>query len=97
MDFIETLPKVHGKNVIMIFVDRFSKFAHFIPIGHPYTTSSVARAFFHDIVRLHGIPESIVSDRDPIFTGHVWRNLFKMSGVQLKLSTVFHPQTDGQS
>jgi hypothetical protein len=71
MDFIEALPKVHGKNVILTVVNRFSKFAHFIPLSHPYTASSVARAFFTEVVRLHGIPESIVSDRDPVFTGTV--------------------------
>lgn len=57
----------------------------------------MAKAFFHEIVRLHGIPESIVSDRDPVFTGHVWRDLFKLAGVHLKMSIAFHPQTDGQS
>ena len=97
MDFIEVLPKVHGKSVILTVVDRFSKYAHFIPLGHPYTASSVAHAFFHDIVRLHGFPDSIVSDRDPVFTGHVWRDLFRQAGVQLRMSTAFHPQTDGQS
>ena len=68
LDFIEALPKVHGKSVLLTVVDRFSKFAHFIPLGHPYTASSVARAFFQEIVRLHGIPESIVSDCGPVFT-----------------------------
>jgi len=97
IDFIEALPKVHGKSVILTVVDRLSKYAHFIPLGHPYTASSVAHAFFHDVVRLHGFPESIVSDRDPVFTGHVWRDLFKLAGVKLKMSTAFHPQTDGQS
>ena len=97
VDFIEGLPKVHGKSVILTVVDRFSKYAHFIALGHPYTVSSVARAFFQDIVHLHGFPTSIVSDRDPVFTGHVWKDLFKQAGVQLKLSTAFHPQTDGQS
>ena len=92
MDFIEALPKVHGKSVILTVVDRFSKLAHFIPLGHPYTASSVARAFFNDIVRLHGLPESIVSDRDPVLTGHVWRDLFKMAGVQLRMSSAFHPK-----
>jgi hypothetical protein len=95
MDFVEALPKVHGKSVILTVVDRFSKYAHFVPLGHPYTASSVVRAFFNDIVRLHGFPESIVSDRDLVFTGHVWRDLFKMAGVQLRMSTAFHPQTDG--
>jgi transposase InsO family protein len=97
MDFVEALPKVHGKSVILAVVDRFSKYAHFIPLGHPYTASSVARAFFHDVVRLHGFSESIVSDRDPVFTGHVWRDLFKLAGVELRMSTAFHPQIDGQS
>lgn len=97
MDFIEALPRVHGKSVILTVVDRFSKHAHFIPLGHPYTASSVARAFFSDIVRLHGFPESIMSDRDPVFIGHIWRDLFKLAGVQLRMSTAFHPQTDGQS
>jgi hypothetical protein len=97
MDFIEGLPKVSGKVVILTVVDRFSKNAHFIALGHPYTASSVARAFFDGIVRLHGLPPSIVSIRDPVFTGHVWRDLFKMERVTLKMNIAFHPQTDGQS
>jgi hypothetical protein len=64
MDFVEGLPKVNGKSVILTVVDRFSKYAHFIALGHPYTPTYVARAFFTDIVRLHGMPTSIVSDRD---------------------------------
>jgi hypothetical protein len=67
MDFIEGLPKVGGKSVILTVVDRFSKYAHFIALGHPYT----AHAFFDNIVRLHGFPASIVSDRDPFFTRNV--------------------------
>jgi hypothetical protein len=97
MDFIEGLPKVGGKSVILTVVDRFSKYAHFIALGHPYTVASVARAFFDGIVRLHGFPSSIVSDRDPVFTGNVWRDLFRCAGVKLRMSTAFHPQTDGQS
>ncbi|KAK1652389.1 hypothetical protein QYE76_070194 [Lolium multiflorum] len=97
MDFIEGLPKVGGKSVILTVVDCFSKYTHFIALGHPYSAASVARAFFDDIVRLHGFPSSIVSDRDPVFTGHVWRDLFRMAGVKLRMSTAFHPQTDGQS
>ncbi|KAK1607721.1 hypothetical protein QYE76_031394 [Lolium multiflorum] len=97
MDFIEGLPKVGGKSVILTVVDRFSKYAHFIALGHPYTAACVARAFFDGIVRLHGFPSSIVSDRDPVFTGHVWRDLFGLAGMKLRMSTAFHPQTDGQS
>jgi hypothetical protein len=96
MDFIEGLPKVSSKSVILIVVDRFSKYAHFIALSHPYTATSVARAFFDVIMRLHGFPSSIVSDRDPMFTGHVWRDLFRMAGP-LCMSTAFHPQTDDQS
>jgi hypothetical protein len=97
MDFIEGLSKVHGRSVILTVVDRFLKYAHFIPLSHSYTTSSVARAFFDVVVRLHGYPSSIVSDRDPVFTSRLWRDLFKLFGVQLRFSTAFHPQTDGQS
>ena len=97
MDFIDALPKVHGKSVILTVVDRFSKYAHFIALSHPYTAASVARAFFDGIVRLHGFPTSIVSDRDPVFTSHLWRDLFRLAGVKQRLSTAFHPQTDGQS
>jgi hypothetical protein len=71
MDFVEALPRVHGKTVILSVVDRFNKYCHFIPLAHSYTTESVAQAFFTDIVRLHGIPQSIVSDRVPVFChGH---------------------------
>jgi transposase InsO family protein len=97
LDFVEGLPKVAGKSVILTVVDRFSKYAHFIPLGHPYTAESVARAFFDEIVRLHGIPVSIVSDRDPVFTSSFWRALFKASGSTLLMSSAFHPQTDGQT
>jgi hypothetical protein len=68
MDFIEALPRVNNKTVILTVIDRLSKAAHFIPLGHPYTTTSVAKAFFDEVVRLHGFPASIVSDRDPVFT-----------------------------
>jgi hypothetical protein len=71
LDFIEGLPKVGGKSVVLTVVDRFSKYAHFIALGHPYTAASVVRAFFNGIVRLHGFPSSIVSGRDPMFTGHI--------------------------
>jgi hypothetical protein len=62
MDFIEGFPLINGKSVILTVVDRFSKFTHFMPLGHPYMATLMARAFFTDIVRLHGLPSSIVSD-----------------------------------
>ena len=97
MDFIDGLPKVHGKSVILTVVDRFSKYAHFIALSHPYTAASVVRAFFEGIVLLHGFPNSIVNDHDPVFTSNLWRDLFNLAGMKLRLSTAFHPQTDGQS
>lgn len=97
MDFIEALPRINGKTVILTVVDRFSKAVHFIPLAHPYTTMSVACAFFAEIVRLHGIPSSIVSDRDPVFTSGFWSELFRLAGVKLQTTSTFHPQSDGQS
>jgi hypothetical protein len=97
MDFVEGFPHIHGKSVILTVVDRFLKYAHFLPLGHPYTATSVAWVFFDGVVRLHGIPSSIVSDRDPVFTSQFWRELFALSGVKLNMSSAFHPQSDGQS
>jgi transposase InsO family protein len=97
MDFVEGFPKIGGKSVILTIVDRFSKSTHFIPLGHPYSAASVAKAFFDSIVRLHGLPTSIVSDRDPVFTSNMWKDLFRLTGTKLCTSSAFHPQTDGQS
>jgi hypothetical protein len=83
LDFVDGFPCVNGKFVLLTVVDRFSKYAHFIALGHPYTATLMARAFFNNIVRLHGIPNSIVSDRDPVFTSKFWFELFTMVGVKL--------------
>ncbi|WVZ49479.1 hypothetical protein U9M48_000837 [Paspalum notatum var. saurae] len=80
-----------------VWADISLDFIERLPKPYPYTAASVARAFFEGIVRLHGFPSSIVSVRDPVFTGHVWRDLFKMAAVTLRMSTAFHPQTDGQT
>jgi hypothetical protein len=65
LDFVEALPHVGGKSIILTVVDHFSKYCHFIPLTHPYTAQSVAQVFFAEIVHLHGVPQSMVSDRDP--------------------------------
>lgn len=78
-------------------VDRFTKYAHFLPLKHPFTSPQVARLFVDSVVKLHGMPHSIVSDRDRIFTSHFWKLLFAKLGTKLKFTTAYHPQTAGQS
>ncbi|CAJ2633456.1 unnamed protein product [Trifolium pratense] len=97
MDFITNLPRSKGYEAILVIVDRLSKYAHFTPLKHPYTARSIAEVFVREVVRLHGIPLSIVSDRDPIFMSNFWQELFKLQGTKLKMSTSYHPESDGQT
>ncbi|RVW80554.1 Transposon Tf2-12 polyprotein [Vitis vinifera] len=97
LDFIEGLPNSESYSVIMVVVDRLSKYAHFIPISHPYTASKIAQVFLANIFKLHGLPNSIVTDRDPTFMSTFWKELFKLQGTTLKFSSAYHPQTDGQT
>jgi hypothetical protein len=96
MDFIIGLPKSRNKSVIMEIFDRLSKYAHFCTLQHPFTASTMAQIFMYQVFKIHGMPHSIVSDRDPTFTSNFWQELFKQ-GTQLHLSTTYHPQTDGQT
>jgi hypothetical protein len=98
LDFIEALPRVGGKSLILTVVDRFSKYCHFIPLAHPYSAESVAQAFFKEIVRLHGMPQSMVSDRDSVFTSTFWRELMRLSGAKLHMTSAFptHSRTAKQ-
>ncbi|MCH82152.1 retrotransposon protein [Trifolium medium] len=97
MDFITRLPKSKGFEAILVVVDRLSKYSHFVPLKHPYTTRSIAEVFCKEVVRLHGVPLIIVSDRDPVFMSSFWRELFRMQGTQLKMSSAYHPESDGQT
>jgi hypothetical protein len=97
IDFITGLPKSKGYEAILVVVDKLSKYVHFIPPKHPYTAKTIAEVFVKEVVRLHGIPLSIVSDRDPVFMSNFWRELFKLQGTKLRMSTAYHPETDGQT
>lgn len=95
MDFIYGLPSCKGKSVILVVVDGLSKYAHFIALGHPYTASMVAQEFVENIFKLHGMPQTIVSDRDTIFLSAFWREFFKLQGPKLCMRLGYHPQSDG--
>ncbi|WOH04359.1 hypothetical protein DCAR_0623768 [Daucus carota subsp. sativus] len=98
MDFVTNLPKTRkGNDAIWIIVDRLTKSAHFLPIRWGCTLDHLAQRYVNEIVRLHGVPISIVSDRDPRFTSRFWKSLQEAMGTRLNFSTAFHPQTDGQS
>ena len=98
MDFVTGFPK--GKNqvdVVWVIVDRLTKSAHFIPIRVTYSMAKLAELYVEWVVRLHGIPVSIISDRDPRFASRFWQAFQEAMGTKVKMSTAYHPQTDGQS
>ena len=98
MDFVVGLPgSSHGHDMIWVIVDRLMKSAHFLAARARDSLEKLARLYLNEVVRLHGVPISIVSDRDPIFTSRFWPKLPEAFGTTLKFSTAYHPQTDGQS
>ncbi|KAG8491584.1 hypothetical protein CXB51_014656 [Gossypium anomalum] len=98
MDFVSGLPlSTSKKDAIWVVVDRLTKSAHFIPVRKDFSLDKLAELYVSQIVRLHGVPISIVSDRDPRFTSRFWKKLQEALGTKLHFSTAFHPQTDGQS
>jgi hypothetical protein len=90
-DFIVGLPKSGNESIIMVVVDRLSKYAHFYALQHLFTTSTVAQLFMDHIFKIHDMPHSIVFDRDLTFTSNFWQELFRLQGTQLHLSTTYHP------
>ncbi|GJR35801.1 putative reverse transcriptase domain-containing protein [Tanacetum coccineum] len=98
MDFITKLPRSKsGHDTIWVIVDRLTKSAHFLAIREDYSTEKLAKIYVDEIVARHGVPVSIISDRDGRFTSRCWQTVQKALGTRLDMSTVYHPQTDGQS
>ncbi|GJT61761.1 putative reverse transcriptase domain-containing protein [Tanacetum coccineum] len=98
MDFVTKLPKSSsGHDTIWVVVDRLTKSAHFLPIREDYKTEKLAKIYTNEIVARHGVPVSIISDRDGRFTSHLWQAFQEALGTRLDMSTAYHPQTDGQS
>lgn len=97
LDFIEGLPKSSGFDCILVVVDKFSRYAHFLGLAHPFTAFDVAFLYLNNVYKLHGLPLAIISYRDRIFTSALWTELFHLAHTQLQMSSAYHPQTDGQT
>ena len=98
MDFVTHLPRtVRNHDAIWVIVDRLTKSAHFLAVNLRMSMTKLAQMYINEIVRLHGVPLSIVSDRDPRFTSRFWQTLQNAMGSRLTMSSAYHPQTDGQS
>ncbi|GJT81665.1 putative reverse transcriptase domain-containing protein [Tanacetum coccineum] len=98
MDFVTKLPKTSsGHDTIWVIIDRLTKSAHFIPTRETYSMETLTRLYIKEIVSRHGVPISIISDRDSHFTSRFWQSMQSALGTQLDMSTAYHPETDGQS
>ena len=97
VDFITQLPESQGKTQIMVVVDRFTKMAHFIGLETNASARDVADTFLKEVWKPHGLPSEIISDMDAKFLGEFWESLCKSLGIKRKMSTAYHPHTDGQT
>ena len=91
------MPKFQGRDCLYVVVDRLSKFAHFFSMSSDYSTAQVEEIFFREVFRLHGLPKTIVNDKDSKFTGAFWQEIFRLVGTELAMITSYHPQTDKQT
>jgi hypothetical protein len=96
MDFIVGLPKLVNASIIMVVVDRLSKYDHFYALQHPFITSIMDQLFMDQVFKLNGMPHSIFYDRYPTFTNNFWQELFKIQSTKLCLNIAYHPHTDDQ-
>ena len=98
MDFVTHLPQTwRGHDAMWVIMDQLTNSSHFLPIQMTFTLEKFCRLYIQEIIRLHGIPVSIVSDWDPRFMDHFWESFKRAMGTKLMMSTAFHPQMDGQS
>ena len=96
-DLVTDLPELEGKTAVAVFVDRLTKMMDFFPCTKEITATEYARLFVNQVFRLHGMPEVIISNRDSQFVSKFWEEMFSLLGTDLRFSTAFHPETDGQS
>ena len=99
IDFITGIPTTtnYEYDMIMVVVDRLSKYAHFIPCYTTCSAKDIAWYYYNNIVRLHGVPEAIISDRDVRFNNEFWKSLCQQLGTEIRLTSAFHPEADGQT
>ena len=90
MDFMDGLPQSNKCNCILVVVDKFTIYAHFLPLTHNFTDAKVAHSYLENVYKMHGLPEAIISDRDLVFTNMFWRELFSVIGTELNTSMPYH-------
>jgi hypothetical protein len=97
MDFLSGLPKSGRFDCILVVIDKFSKYGHFVPLSHPFSASKIAEVFVDNVYKLHSLPQATISDRDPIFISQFWKQLAKLASTDLQMSYAYQPETDGQT
>ena len=97
MDMLTDLPLIHSSNSVVVVVDRFTKMAHFTPCSKTISGKGMTHLLLNNVVHLHELPDDVISDRRPPFVFHFWQHLLQTLGISVKLSSTYHPQTDGQT